>query len=454
MGPSVVAALRSRLRGGILLPDDAAYAIARRVWNASIDRRPGAIVVCGDAEDVALAMQIAADQGVSVTVRGGGHNVAGRAVGDGALMLDLSCMRQVTVNPDAQIATVQGGALWHDVDVATARHGLATTGGLVSSTGVGGLTLGGGAGWLMRRYGLSCDNLLAAGVVLADGRFVRASADEHAELFWGLRGGAGGLGVVTSFEFELHPLRQVLAGVIIRPAAEASTALRTFADFAAQSPDDFCGMTVLAHAPPLPFLDAAWHGRPVVISALCWCGDLAEGERAIIPLRQFGSPLADHIGPIPYVQWQHLQDPGAPSGRYQYWKTASYSSLTSATVDLLAAALQDLPTRQTEIHVQHLGGALARVPAGDTAFALREAQFFVNLIGATPWIDEFVPLRERVRQLYAQIAPHAMGALLPNFSNQDDGDVTTSPDSSNAERISTLRRRYDPSGAFAVQATI
>ncbi|MGH7594389.1 MAG: FAD-binding oxidoreductase, partial [Gemmatimonadales bacterium] len=249
-----VDALNQCLRGAVVRPDDARYSIGRRVWNGAIDRHPAALVLCDDAEDVALALRIAADHGVGVTVRGGGHNVAGRSVEDGALLIDLSRMRAVVVNERAKVAVVQGGALWHDVDIATAPAGLATTGGLVSSTGVGGFTLGGGTGWLMRRHGLAIDNLLAAGVVLADGRFVRASATENAELFYGLRGGAGGLGIVTSFEFQLHPLRQVLAGFIVRRAAEASDALRIFRDFASAAPDEFCGVMVIANAPPLPFL--------------------------------------------------------------------------------------------------------------------------------------------------------------------------------------------------------
>jgi FAD/FMN-containing dehydrogenase len=447
----ITAALRQHLRGTLLLPGESAYFLARRVWNAAIDRHPSAIMICADAEDVALALRIASEHGVTVTVRGGGHNVAGRAVADGTLMIELSQLRGVTVNSTAKVTTVQGGALWHDVDVATARHGLATTGGLVSSTGVGGFTLGGGTGWLMRRYGLAIDNLQAANVVLADGRFVRASAEEHTDLFWGLRGGVGGLGVVTSFEFRLHPLQLVYAGVMIRPAAEARTVLRTFRDFAQQAPDEFCGMTVLAHAPPLPFLDAAWHGRPVAISALCWCGDAGAGERALEPLRKFGAPLADHIGPMPYLVWQHLQDAGAPLGRCQYWKTASYASLPDAVIDELAAAAVALPTPQSEIHLQHMGGAVARVPADETAFAQREAVFFINLIGVTPWHEEIPLLRERTRQLLQRISPQSLPQTLPNFSNEDDGDVMVRAGAAPAERLAALRRRYDPAGRFVAR---
>jgi len=441
-------ALQQRLLGRTLRPADRDYAAARRIWNAAIDSRPAAIVACTDAEDAAVAVRIAGEHGIAVAVRGGGHNVAGRSLVDGALLLDLSRMRGVTVNAEVRLAAVQGGALWHDVDVATTRLGLATTGGLVSSTGVGGFTLGGGTGWLMRRHGLAIDNLSAAGVVLADGRFVRASIEEHSELFWALRGGAGGLGIVTSFEFQLHPLQQVLAGLVIHPADNARDVLRTFRDFAAQAPDEFCGLCVLVHAPPLPFLDAAWYGRPVAILALCWCGEIAGGERALAPLRRSGSPLADHVGPIPYVVWQHLQDPGAPLGRYQYWKTASYARLSDSTLDVLAEAVNQLPTRQTEIHVQHLGGAVARVPVADTAFPHREAAFFVNLIGCTPWPEEYPLLRERIRVLHEQIALGGLPSLLPNFSNEDDGEVTARFEQAHAERIAAIRRRYDPTGMF------
>lgn len=443
-----VDALSQCLRGTVVRRDDGRFPMGRRVWNAAIDRHPAAIVLCDDAEDVAIAVRTAADHGLGITVRCGGHNVAGRSVADGALLVDLSRMREVTVNDRARVAVVQGGASWHEVDIATARAGLATTGGMVSSTGVGGLTLGGGTGWLMRRHGLAIDNLVAAGVVLADGRFARASATENAELFYGLRGGAGGLGVVTSFEFRLHPVGQVLAGLIVRRAAEAGDTLRIFRDLAGEAPDELCAVLVIARAPPLPFLPACWHGEPVIMSALCWCGDPGAGERVIEPLHRFGSPLAVSIGPMPYVQWQHMLDGSAPAGRHQYWKNATLDVLSDSTIGLLASAANDLPSRYSEIHLQHMGGAVARVAPGDTAFASRRATFFVNLIGATPWTEEFADVRARTRQLHDRLAPAARHELLPNFSDQDDGDVTARLDAARAQRIGSLRRRYDPQGLF------
>lgn len=446
--PKISAALRQHLRGTLLLPGDPGYPVARRVWNAAIDRFPAGIAICSDAEDVVFVLRAAAEHDVRVTIRGGGHNVAGRSVGEGTLLLDLSGLRKVIVSASERIANVQGGALWHHVDIEAARFGLATTGGLVSSTGVGGFTLGGGTGWLMRHHGLAVDNLRAISLVLPDGRFVRASEEEHPELYWGLRGGGGGLGVATSFEFRLHALRQVYAGVVIRPANEAAPALRVFRDFAQTAPDEFCGMTVLAHAPPLPFLDASWHGRPVVIFALCWSGDISAAERALEPLRSFGAVLTDHMGPMPYVQWQHSQDGGAPPGRCQYWKTASYAQLSNSTIDAIAEAAVALPTPQTEIHLQHMGGAVARSAPDSSAFTQRAINFFVNLIGVTPWPEEFPALRERVRHLHRRIAADAASEVLPNFSNQDDGDVLDQVGRSAAARLATLRERYDPKGRF------
>jgi FAD/FMN-containing dehydrogenase len=449
LNPLILRALRANLRGTAVVPGDSTYDTLRRVWNAAIDRRPSAIITCADAEDVSLAVRVAADNGLPLTVRGGGHNVAGRSIRDGVLLLDLSRLRNVSVNGDSQVGMVQGGALWRDVDAATALEGLATTGGLVSSTGVGGFTLGGGAGWLMRKHGLACDNVRRAGVVLADGRFVYTSAEEHPDLYWGLRGGAGGFGVVTSFEFELYPLREVLAGLMIHPAAHALEALRAFRDFAVNAPDEFCALAVIANAPPFPFLDPTWHGRAVVIVALCWCGVLAEGERTLAAFRAHGRPLVDHIGPMPYAQWQQMQDPAAPAGRYYYWKTANYPALSESTLEQLAAAAQDLPTPQSEIHLQHMGAAVARIPLDGTAFAHRDVQFFVNLIGVAEQESQIGALRDRVRALYGKLLPDASPGILTNFSDQDDSDESRRFGRLYAAKLDSLRRRYDPAGVFA-----
>jgi FAD/FMN-containing dehydrogenase len=299
----------------------------------------------------------------------------------------------------------------------------------------------------MRKHGLACDNLRGAGVVLADGRFVRASAHEHADLYWGLRGGGGGLGVVTSFEFQLHPVREVLAGLIVHPGKDALEALRAFRDFAANAPDEFCGIAVIGHGPPLPFIDKAWHGRPVVMFAVCWSGELAAGEQALATLRGHGQPVVDHIAPMAYSHWQQLQDPAAPRGHYYYWKTANYASLSDGTLGELAALADRLPTMRSEIHVQHMGGAIARIAADDSAFAHRSAQFFVNFIGITDTADAMGLLRDRIRALYEPAARDALPGTLTNFTDQDDSDAARRF-GHYAGRLEALKRKYDPATAL------
>jgi hypothetical protein len=446
---AVVKTLRTQLRGAVFDAEDQDFDQLRRVWNGAIDRRPCAIARCADARDVQLALQVARDHRVGVTVRGGGHSVAGLAVEDGALLLDLGTMRAVSVNREMRIATVEGGALWRDVDAATAAAGLATTGGLISTTGVGGFTLGGGAGWLMRRHGLACDNLIGAHVVLADGRSVRVAAGEHPDLYWGLRGGAGGLGVVTSLEFRLYPLAQVLAGLVVFPADQSVPVLRRLRDLALEAPDEFCGMAVLTSAPPLPFLDAAWHGRTVCILALCWSGAVAAGERILEPIRRAGAPLADVVAPMPYAQWQQMLDSSAPPGRCHYWKSVNFASLSDRAIDLLVAAANTRLTPFTELHVQHMGGAVARVPPSDCAFAHRQARFFVNLIGAAANATDFDALRGWIRDLYVRLSAHALPSRMPNFSDADDQDAIARFGKDHARRLQQLRMRYDPQGLFA-----
>ena len=446
---TVTRELRAKLRGSVCDEENAEFDELRRVWNGAIDRRPCAIVRCADARDVQIALGVARDHRLPVTVRGGGHNVAGMSVREGALMLDLADMRGVSVNASLKVAVVEGGALWSDVDAATAAAGLATTGGVISSTGVGGFTLGGGAGWLMRCFGLACDNLLGANVVLADGRSVHVSEEEHADLFWALRGGCGGFGVVTSFEFRLHPLTDVLAGLLVFRGDQCATVLRRFRDVVREAPDEFCGLAVMAGAPPLPFIDSAWHGRTVCILAVCWCGDAASGERAIAPLRSAGAPLADVIGPMPYARWQQMLDAGAPAGRRQYWKSVNFSSLDDDAIDLLVAAADRRPTPFTELHLQHMGGAVARVAPSECAFSHRDAQFFVNLMGAAADDAGFEPMRDWIRALHAQLAGLGLAGRMPNFADGDDQDAIGRFGAEHARRLQELHARYDPEHLFA-----
>ena len=442
-------ALQAQLHGAVVGAGSDGFDDLRRVWNGAIDRRPCAIARCADAHDVQLALQLARDHGVNATVRGGGHNVAGLAVRDGELLLDLGTMRAVAVNPDLRVATVEGGALWRDVDAAAAQAGLATTGGMISTTGVGGLTLGGGVGWLMRRFGLACDNVLGANVVLADGRSVRVDAHEHADLFWALRGGSGGLGVVTHFELRLYPLSQVYAGLIVFPVDRCKTVLRRFRDAAHDAPDEFCGLLVTTSAPPLPFLDPAWHGRTVCIVAVCWSGAVPAGERFLEPIRGADTALADFVAPMPYVQWQQMLDPSAPPGRCHYWKSVNFENLSDSAIDVLAGAADARPTPFTELHIQHMGGAVARVARSECAFAHRDARFFANLIGAALDMDHFDSLRAWIRQLHAQLSSQALAGSMPNFSDADDQDPIARFGKDHARRLQQLRARYDPTGLLS-----
>lgn len=441
--------LAAALRGKLLLPDDTGYGTRRRVWNGAIDRHPPAIAQCVDAEDVAAAVKFAARAGVPMTVRGGGHNVAGLAVRDDALMLDLGAMNRVEVDALARIVRVEGGALWQDVDAATQPHGLATTGGFVSTTGAGGYTLGGGVGWLMRSHGLAIDNLLEAEVVLADGRTVTASEKQHADLFWGLRGGGGGLGVVTRFTYRLHPVGEVQAGVAFYRLDAAHLLLRAFRAFTPDATDALTAMLVFTTAPPLPFLPAEAHGQRVVAVAYCWNGDPAHGARAAASITEVAEPWGRHEGVMPYAAWQQAFDPAAPPGHHYYWTTSQFDVFDDTLIETLIARAAHPADPLSEVHVHHLGGAVARVARDATAFSQRDARFFINVIGHTDAAERFTAVRDWVRDLRVALAPHARTGMQPNFAGEPSDLKSQTHDAATRSRLSTLRAHYDPDGLLA-----
>lgn len=441
--------LARALRGPLLRQGDADYELRRHVWNGAIDRHPLAVARCLDAEDVVAAMKFASAAGLPVTVRGGGHNVAGLAVRNDALMLDLGAMNQIEVDPSACIARVGGGALWRDVDAATQPHGLATTGGFVSTTGVGGFTQGGGVGWLMRRCGLAADNLVAADVVLADGRSVVASEREHAELFWALRGGAGGFGVVTRFSYRLHAVGEVHAGVAFHPIEAAPGLLRAFREFTPTAPQPLTAMLVFTTAPPLPFLPPQAHGRRAIALAWCWSGDPAEGPRAVAPLAEHGQPLGRHAGTMPYAAWQQAFDPSAPAGDHYYWTTTQFDVLDDALIAALVPPATAPADPLSEVHIHHLGGAVAAVPRDATAFAQRDAAFFINVIGRAGAAERFAAVRDWTRDLRSVLAPHARAGMQPNFTGEVAELGVRTHDAATQARLAELRRRYDPAGLLA-----
>ena len=438
-------------RGRLIPADHPDYDIARAVWNGAIDRRPHLIARCTGTADVITAVRFAREHGLEIAIRGGGHNVAGTAVCDEGIVIDLSSMRAVRVDPSDRSAWVQGGALWGDVDHETQAHGLATTGGIVSHTGVAGLTLGGGVGWLMRKHGLTIDNLLAANVVTADGELVRASADEHADLFWALRGGGGNVGVVTSFEFRLHAVGPtVLAGPILWDASDASEVLRFYRDFIREAPDELGTVVRFGAAPPLPDIPEKLHGRPVLIVASCFAGRVEDGERAVRPLRACRTPLLDLVGPTAYTGFQSAIDTTVAHGWHYYWKSTYLPALRDDLIDVLAEHAFSCASPRSYVAMFHLEGAVSRAADGGTAFGNRQAPHAITLDAVWRPGEDF---GERdtawTRRFFAALAPFREGVYV-NFLGGDEapGRVREAYGDSVYERLVDVKTLYDPDNVF------
>ena len=445
----------SNLTGTLLTPESPGYDEARTIWNAMIDRRPGLIVRCHDAKDVAGAVRFARAHDLLVAVRGGGHNIAGNAVCDGGLVIDLSPMRSIRVDETARTARVGAGCTLGDVDRTTQGYGLATPLGVNSTTGIAGLTLGGGFGWLSRRLGLTIDNLLSAEVVTAEGEIVRASATENPDLFWAIRGGGGNFGIVTRFEFQLHPVGPtVLSGLVVHPLVRAGDVLRFYREFLPTTPEEFSCWFVLRLAPPLPFLPPEWHGKPILALAMCWSGDLAEGERVAAPLRSFGKPLADVVAPHPYADWQTALDPLLTPGFRNYWKSHDFRELSDGLIEVLLEHAGRIPDPNTEIAYAQLGGAVSRVPADATAYGHRDAEFVMNVHGrwSDPGKDE--ACIRWARDLFRAAAPFATGSVYVNFMTQEEGDRVRAAYGANYDRLTELKGRYDPRNLFRMNQNI
>lgn len=436
------------LHGALMLPGAAHFEPACRIWNAMIDRRPVAIAACANRADVVTAVRFAAEAGLKATVRGGGHSVGGLAIQEDALLIDLGGMRSVEVDARHRRATVAGGALWRDFDAVAGAFGLATTGGMISTTGVGGLTLGGGIGWLMRKYGLASDNLVGAEVVLASGETVRPSNDRHADLFRVLRGSGARLGVVTQFDFKLHPVSTVLAGGLWCNADRAADVLRTFRDFAARIPDELTMVASATVAPPAPFVPPALHGQPVVIIACCWCGEPQAGERVLAPLRAQLRPEIDHLALLPYPVWQSSLDLTAPHGMRNYWRSSCLPILDDATIDWIAAHSLELPTPQSMIHVHHLEGAVKRNSAGDAADDLRQCAFIVNVLATWPSPQFDATAIAWVRKCSEGIALGHPRRAYVNFSGADADHADVSFEPQVLARLRDAKRQYDSDAIF------
>jgi len=444
-----------RLRGRLLTPVSEGYDVARAIWNAMIDRRPALIVRCVGAADVIEALAFGREHQLPIAVRGGGHNIAGNAVCDGGLMIDLSPMRSVRVDPARQTARVEPGVTLGEFDHEAQAFELATPLGINSTTGVAGLTLGGGFGWLSRKLGLSIDSLISADVVTAAGELMQASDNENGDLFWAIRGGGGNFGVVTSFEFRLHQVGpQVLSGLIVHPLQSAREVLHFYRDFLRDTPEEFVCWFVLRKAPPVPFVPVEWHGKEILALAMCYSGSIAEGERVAKPLRAFGRPLVDHIAPQPFTAWQTALDPLLTPGMRNYWKSHDLRELSDGLIDLLVDHAGRIPDPQTEIAFAQLGGAVSRVPHGATAYAHRDAEFVLNAHGR--WQD---PAKDSkcigwARELFQAAAPFATGGVYVNFMTQDEQDRIRAAYGANYDRLVKAKNRYDPTNLFRLNQNI
>jgi FAD/FMN-containing dehydrogenase len=440
-------------RGDLIASDHPDYDEARAVWNGNVDRRPRLIARCSGTADVAAAVRFARARDLEIAVRGGGHNVAGTAVCDDGMVIDLSAMRAVSVDTVERTAHVQAGALWGDVDHETQAHGLATTGGIVSHTGVGGVTLGGGIGWLMRKHGLTVDNVVEAEVVTADGEIIRASADDHPDLFWALRGGGGNFGVVCSFRFALHPVGPtVIAGPVFWSAEDTADVLRFYREFVTDAPDELGNVVRLGTIPPLPDVSEELHFRPAIAVASCYAGPVGDGEAAVRALREFGTPLVDLVGPTFYVDHQSGIDDTVPRGWHYYWKATDLTGLSDEVIDIVAEHAYRATSPRSYVAMFHLGGAVSRVPRDATAHPGRDVDYRISIDAVwLPEEDDSVGVTEMAwaRAFLAALQPHRAGVYV-NFLDSDDdrGRVREAYGDDTFRRLAEVKAKYDPENVF------
>jgi len=429
----------------VIRPADGEYDAARRIWNASIDRRPGLIVRCTGLADVIAAVNFARDHELLVAIRGGGHNVGGRALCDGGMVIDLSRMKGIHVDAEAKRVRVQPGVLLGELDRETHIYGMAVPAGVVSRTGIAGLTLGGGVGWLVRKYGLTCDNVISFEIVTADGAVRGVSADEHPDLFWALRGGGGNFGVVTSFEFKLHPVSTVLGGMVVYPRERATELLKFFRDFTADAPDELGTYFGLINTPD---------GTPVTAFLTCYNGDLATGEKVLAPMRRAGSPLMDVIAPIPFPQMQTLLDAAVPDGSQNYWKSAFLKDLNDDAIGTIVQHANQATSPMTAVLVEQYGGAASRISPDATAFSQRQAQYDLGILAQ--WADRGDSDRHVAwaRAFASAMTPHSAGGYLLNFLGEEGADTIRAAFGANYDRLVEVKTRYDPSNFFRVNQNV
>jgi FAD/FMN-containing dehydrogenase len=447
--------LKSEVKGQVILPDDSNYDEVRTIWNAMIDRRPAVIVQCAEAADSSRALKFARDNGLDVAIRGAGHNIAGNGLCEGGMLIDHSNMTNVRVDKDKKRAFVEPGATLGDFDAAVQAHGLATPVGINSTTGIAGLTLGGGFGWLTRKYGMTVDNLVSADVTLASGEQVRASEDENPDLFWAIRGGGGNFGIVTQFEYKLYPLGpEILAGLIVFPIAQANKVLEQFRDFMAEAPEELNVWVVLRQAPPLPFLPEDVHGKEVVVLAIFYGGDVTEGEKLIAPLNGFGDPYGTHVGPMPYVDWQQAFDPLLTPGARNYWKSHNLSEMSNEALDCIIEYANKLPSPQCEIFIAVISGAANHVPSDAMAYGHRDANFVLNVHSRWDAPSDDDKCVVWAKDFFNASQPYASGGAYINFMTEDEIDRVAAAFGPNHARLVEIKKKYDPDNVFHLNQNI
>jgi FAD/FMN-containing dehydrogenase len=447
--------LRASFRGEVVSPADAGYDEHRKIWNGSIDRRPGLIARCAGVADVRAAVQFGREHELTVAVRGGGHSFPGLSVCDDGLLIDLGPMKGTRVDPEARTARAQAGVLLGELDRETQTFGMAVPSGIVTHTGVAGLTLGGGIGWIMRKYGLSIDNLVSVDVVTADGEFVKASENENADLFWGVRGGGGNFGVVTDFEFRLHPLGpQVMAGPVFWPMEDAPEVLRFYRDWIADCPDELMTIVVQRRAPALPVVPPELVGKHVIAVAACYAGPVEDGERVLAPLKRFGNPVLDLCMPKPFLAHQAMFDPSFRRGWWYYVRSCDVGELTDDVIDVVAEHGRRITSPISSIALWQMGGAVARVGEHETAFNGRDAGFTFNINGNSETADGFEAERQWARDYWSALAPYHTSVYVNFLMEEGEERVRQAYGAEKYDRLKALKRAYDPTNFFRLNQNI
>jgi FAD/FMN-containing dehydrogenase len=441
--------LKGTIKGNVLVPDQPDYEEARQIWNAMIDRRPAVIVQCAQADDVPPVIRFARKNGLELSIRGGGHNIAGSALCDNGVTIDFSRMKNVRVDARKRRAYVEPGSTLANLDEAAQAHGLATPTGINSTTGIAGLTLGGGFGWLTRKYGMTVDNLVSVDMITAEGKKIRVSENDNADLFWAIRGGGGNFGVVTQFEFQLFPVGpEIVAGLIVFPFSQAKQVLTRYRQFVASAPEELNVWAVLRKAPPLPFLPENVHGKEVVVLPIFYSGTVAEAEKLIAPLRAFGEAHGEHIGAQPYVQWQKAFDPLLTPGARNYWKSHNFTELADGALNSVIEFAGKLPSLHCEIFIGLIAGAPNRIAPNAMAYGHRDAKFVLNVHGRWDEAKDDQKCIAWAREFFKASAPYASAGAYVNFMTAEEGDRIAAAYGSNYERLVEIKRRYDPENVF------